>query len=258
MKKSVMSGLLSGVMMFSGGIALAAGEVRTSDGQLVHWRGAEPLENRAANYPEEWQGAGVGAIAGAIVGGPAGLVVGLTSGALFGRQAGVESELMAVRSKVEGLEQSLIKAKQGLDQSEQQQQSLKRALVLAKEQIKQQLNHFAQSFVLTVSFRTEGAQIEHQYTSQLYQVAQLVKQIPTLKLHLNAYTDARGSKSYNEKLAQRRAESVSSYLQRLGVDSGRINLESHGEDQSEYPETDIEGTGFDRHVLITFCVKEVS
>jgi len=258
MKKSILNGFVSGWMLLSGSSVLADNVLRTSDGQAVKWRAEEPLESRADSYPQEWQGAGVGGVVGAIVAGPAGLVVGLTGGAMFGRQAAIESELSNARQQVTDLQQSLSKMRLGRQDSLQQRGGLVEALALAKERINQQLHQFAQGFVLNISFRTEASTLEEQYKPQLTKLAHLLKQLPLLDIHINAYTDARGSLQYNQQLAERRAESVNSFFYTLGIGSDRIFLNSHGESNAMYLETDIEGTGFDRQILITFCVKEAS
>jgi OOP family OmpA-OmpF porin len=51
-----------------------------------------------------------------------------------------------------------------------------------------------------------------------------------LKVSLTGHADKRGSESYNEKLATRRAEAVKSYLVRnLGIDASRVSTVAKGE-----------------------------
>lgn len=52
-----------------------------------------------------------------------------------------------------------------------------------------------------------------------------------LKVTLSSHTDSRGSSSYNNRLAKKRAESAREYLLANGVDSERIGLEHFGEDK---------------------------
>jgi outer membrane protein OmpA-like peptidoglycan-associated protein len=43
------------------------------------------------------------------------------------------------------------------------------------------------------------------------------------------HTDSTGSAAYNQRLSQRRANSVSNYLENLGVDGHRLDANGHGE-----------------------------
>lgn len=49
-------------------------------------------------------------------------------------------------------------------------------------------------------------------------------------------TDTRASDAYNQKLSERRANSVKSYLQQNGVDAGKLNAIGRGEKDLKYPE----------------------
>ncbi|RZJ42607.1 MAG: OmpA family protein, partial [Chryseobacterium sp.] len=51
-------------------------------------------------------------------------------------------------------------------------------------------------------------------------------------------TDTRSSDEYNQKLSERRANSVKNYLIKNGVDSSKINAVGRGEKDLKYPECD--------------------
>lgn len=51
-------------------------------------------------------------------------------------------------------------------------------------------------------------------------------------------TDTRASVEYNQKLSERRANSVKSYLVKNGVDSSKLNAIGHGKKDLKYPECD--------------------
>ncbi|MEK7253628.1 MAG: OmpA family protein, partial [Bacteroidota bacterium] len=57
----------------------------------------------------------------------------------------------------------------------------------------------------------------------------IMKQYPTLHVHLGAHCDARGSHPYNDALAERRAESSKKYLVGKGIDAARISTKPFGE-----------------------------
>jgi len=51
-------------------------------------------------------------------------------------------------------------------------------------------------------------------------------------------TDTRASEAYNQKLSERRANSVKNYLIKNGVDASKLNAVGRGEKDLKYPECD--------------------
>jgi OOP family OmpA-OmpF porin len=49
------------------------------------------------------------------------------------------------------------------------------------------------------------------------------------KVSLSGHTDSIGTEAYNQKLSERRVNSVRSYVVKKGVDSGRISGQGFGE-----------------------------
>jgi outer membrane protein OmpA-like peptidoglycan-associated protein len=72
---------------------------------------------------------------------------------------------------------------------------------------------------------------------------------------ITGHADARGTKEYNQKLGQRRADAVRQYMLSKGIDSGRIRILSRGELDAVAPVTDIPGMQKDRNAQ--FLVAEV-
>ena len=56
-----------------------------------------------------------------------------------------------------------------------------------------------------------------------------------LKLRIEGHCDERGSREYNLALGQRRAQSAKNVLKVLGVDDGRVETTSYGEDKPADP-----------------------
>jgi OOP family OmpA-OmpF porin len=82
----------------------------------------------------------------------------------------------------------------------------------------------------SVFFVTNSAQVRSTSMEQLVRVAIAMQKNPDLKVSLTGHADKRGSESYNEKLATRRAEAVKSYLVRnLGIDASRVSTVAKGE-----------------------------
>lgn len=58
----------------------------------------------------------------------------------------------------------------------------------------------------------------------------VLKQYPTLQVSVQAFTDEKGSASYNQKLASRRLNEVVQYLRDGGISNGRIKRVALGEE----------------------------
>lgn len=63
----------------------------------------------------------------------------------------------------------------------------------------------------------------------LRQMADVFQKYPNTTLSVQGYTDSVGTASYNQRLSERRADSVSGYLGSIGVSSGRIKAVGYGE-----------------------------
>ncbi|WP_343701452.1 OmpA family protein [Chitinophaga sp.] len=57
----------------------------------------------------------------------------------------------------------------------------------------------------------------------------ILREEPTLKVEISAYTDSRGKASYNMKLSQKRAQSVVNYLIEKGITEDRLEAKGYGE-----------------------------
>ncbi len=65
----------------------------------------------------------------------------------------------------------------------------------------------------------------------LIMLAEFMQRNPSITIELGSHTDSRGSKTYNRKLSQRRAESASAYLIKLGVEPERVVAMGYGESE---------------------------
>ena len=97
-------------------------------------------------------------------------------------------------------------------------------------------------FELNSTDLTEGAQ------SILDEIAISLTQYDKLELEVQAHTDNRGSRSYNQKLSQKRAQSVLDYLVSKGVSSERLEAKGYGEMEPSSPNDTEEGRSMNRRV----------
>ncbi len=70
--------------------------------------------------------------------------------------------------------------------------------------------------------------------------ARALKDRPSIRITIEGHCDERGSEKYNLALGDRRANSAKEYLISLGVESGRIDTISFGEEQPFCEESDEE------------------
>ena len=63
----------------------------------------------------------------------------------------------------------------------------------------------------------------------LDEMIKMLNDNPNVAIELGAHTDRKGSDQYNERLAQRRAQSVVDYLIQGGIDAGRLEAKGYGE-----------------------------
>ena len=85
--------------------------------------------------------------------------------------------------------------------------------------------------VNNIYYDFDRSNIREDAALELDRVAALMLEHSTLKLAFWSHTDSRGSNSYNEKLSQRRAQSVIDYLVAKGVDKNRLIGDYKGETQ---------------------------
>ena len=64
---------------------------------------------------------------------------------------------------------------------------------------------------------------------ELDRVAKVLNQYPQTTMQVSGHTDSTGSDAYNQKLSERRAESVKSALVGMGVNPARITTIGYGE-----------------------------
>lgn len=82
---------------------------------------------------------------------------------------------------------------------------------------------------LNVQFDTAKADVKTVYYTDLKRVAEYMKKYPETTVTIEGNTDNVGGKKYNQKLSERRAESVKNYLvQKLGVDASKISSVGYG------------------------------
>lgn len=158
-------------------------------------------------------GAAIGAAAGALIGyavddGTGGVVAGAAVGALAG--AGVGHYMDKQQQEME----AALADEQARHELEIQQ--------LENETLKIDISN-------EVSFDFDSAALKTAFTPTLNKVADILQRYPKTVIHVVGHTDSVGSESYNQRLSERRAQSVVDYLSSNGVAPSRLYAIGRGE-----------------------------
>ncbi|MEI7435859.1 MAG: OmpA family protein [bacterium] len=100
----------------------------------------------------------------------------------------------------------------------------------------------------TVFFDFDSAQVKDGERAKVAQVAEYLKANASATVVLSGHTDERGSPEYNMSLGENRALAVREALTQDGVDAGRMQTRSMGEEQPKNPGHDESAWAQNRRV----------
>jgi len=104
---------------------------------------------------------------------------------------------------------------------------------------------------MTLFFDFDKASVRSGYRDKLNDLAKYIKYDPSIEVVLVAgYTDAKGPRSYNDKLAKKRAQRVKSLLQLEGVSDDRFKVLAYGESNPIATNRTERGRAKNRRVVI--------
>lgn len=105
------------------------------------------------------------------------------------------------------------------------------------------------TIVLTgVTFEFNSSRLTSNAKVILDPVARQLLQRSELRIEVGGHTDGKGSAAYNQKLSERRAKSVESYLEQQGVDAARLSAKGYGMAQPVDTNETEEGREHNRRV----------
>ena len=104
-------------------------------------------------------------------------------------------------------------------------------------------------FVLEdVHFAFDSAALGAGARATLEEAVTTLRNNPRISVNLEGHTDSVGSDAYNQKLSERRAQSVADYLVSQGIDSSRLSVIGHGESAPVADNTTDAGRAKNRRV----------
>lgn len=99
-----------------------------------------------------------------------------------------------------------------------------------------------------ITFPVDSATIQPAFQQTLSDVAQTLNRYESSYIDVYGHTDSSGSDAYNQGLSERRAASVSAFLQRQGVNGARLATRGYGETQPVASNETIDGRAQNRRV----------
>ena len=140
----------------------------------------------------------------------------------------VKADADAARAAAEA---QALQARQLADQSEREKAEL-------RDRLRQQLNviletrETARGLIVNLSdvlFDVDSANLKPGAREKLARVAGIVSSHPDLKMEIEGHTDSTGTDDYNQRLSERRAQSVSTYLNQQGIGKAIVATAGYGE-----------------------------
>lgn len=106
------------------------------------------------------------------------------------------------------------------------------------------------------SFDTNSDKLKPTADAKLQQVVDFAQKYQDANLQIEGHTDSRGSKAYNLKLSQRRADAVKAFLVKKGVAADRISTKGYGASRPIADNKTDAGRAANRRVEVHYTVRE--
>jgi OmpA-OmpF porin, OOP family len=102
-----------------------------------------------------------------------------------------------------------------------------------------------------INFERAKANLTSDSTQTLDRIAQIVRQCPRVRIEIEGHTDAEGTPERNQRLSDRRANSVQQYLARAGVDNAMLSSNGYGETRPIAPNDTADNRARNRRIEFT-------
>ena len=181
-----------------------------------------------------------------------------TKGALIGAAAGAVVGLISGGDAVERRQRALIGAGVGAlaggaigNYQDRQEAKLRAELEGTGVSVTRIGDNITLNMPGNVTFATNSSDLSPAFFDVLNSVGKVLKEFDKTVVEVAGHTDNTGSDSYNQSLSERRAGSVSTYLQAQGVSSQRLITVGMGEQRPVADNNSADGRQANRRVEIT-------
>ena len=134
---------------------------------------------------------------------------------------------------------------------DRQEQQLRGNLQGSRIEIDRRGDDIVLNMPSSVTFGFDSAELTADARSALNEVANVLTQYTDTRVNIAGHTDSTGDASYNQRLSERRAQSVGNYLSQNGVSSMRLNTMGYGANQPVASNATEQGRAQNRRVEIT-------
>ena len=106
------------------------------------------------------------------------------------------------------------------------------------------------------NFDFDSSKLRPTAAAKLQPVVDFANKYPDAGIDVHGYTSSVGAPAYNQKLSERRAESVKAYLVSKGIDASRITTKGYGETEPVADNKTREGRAANRRVEVHYVIME--
>jgi outer membrane protein OmpA-like peptidoglycan-associated protein len=174
---------------------------------------------------------------------------GAATGAVIGRAAGNTAMGAIIGAAVGGVTGAVIGRKM-----DKQAEEIKNEVPGAK--VERVGEGIVVEFNNKVLFAVDKSALSSAAESNLNELKDVLTKYPDTNIEIQGHTDSDGSDPYNDKLSNRRASSVASYLREKGVPSSRIVTKGFGETAPKYSNASEDGKSQNRRVEFLITANE--
>jgi OOP family OmpA-OmpF porin len=167
------------------------------------------------------------------------------------RQRAVQAEERRRAAEAEARQRAEEERRRAAAEAARVQEERRRTLQARADRCQEQLRSAAASGI--IRFRRASAELEGESTETLDRLVGIVRACPGFAVEIEGHTDSEGTDQRNQRLSERRAQSVVDYLTRSGIEAGRLVAIGYGSTRPIAPNDNAEGRARNRR--IEFVVK---
>ncbi|WP_447927526.1 OmpA family protein [Vreelandella sp. EE27] len=134
---------------------------------------------------------------------------------------------------------------------DRQENQLRESLQGSRIEIDRRGDDIVLNMPSSVTFGFDSSELTGEARSALNEVAGVLNQYTDTRVNIAGHTDSVGNADYNQRLSERRAQAVGSYLGQNGVSSSRLNTRGYGANQPVATNDTDQGRAQNRRVEIT-------
>ena len=188
-----------------------------------------------------WNKTQKGAVVGTAAGG--------TMGAVIGRASGNTALGAIIGAAVGGAAGAVIG-----NQMDKQAEEIEKTVPDAK--VERVGEGIIVEFNSKVLFGFDKSLISYDAKENLDKLYTVLQSYPDTDIELQGHTDSKGSESYNQTLSEKRASTVSGYLNSKGISASRLTIKGYGETAPKYENETADGRSENRRVEFLITANE--